>query len=110
MVIIPGTEGVFGVLKGHAKLTSDVDVGVIRVISDGFEAKYFVHGGVAQVTGDELNIVSDFAASLTSESKNKITNNISNLKAELAACEKESVEADIISDKLEKYQAMLEFV
>jgi len=33
LVNIPGTEGVFGVLPGHAKLTSSIDVGVVTLFS-----------------------------------------------------------------------------
>ena len=59
LVNIPGGDGVFGVLPGHAKLTSTIDVGIISLFIDDVKKIYYVHGGVAQVTGDEVNIVTE---------------------------------------------------
>lgn len=110
MVNIPGKEGVFGVLPGHSKLTSNIDVGVVTVFSREVGRQYFVYRGVAQITGSELNIVSEFVADLGAVSKINVLDSIINLKSDLSDEEEGTVEAESIADKIEKYQALLNFV
>ena len=101
---IPGTEGVFGVLPGHVKLTSAIEIGVASIFNNETETKYYIHGGVVQVTGDEVNIVTEYAASIPGSNKTTITNEITDLKEELSSEQEESIEADIILDKIEKHK------
>ena len=111
LVNIPGSEGVFGVLPNHCKLISDLDIGVVTLFSSSKEEhKYFVYGGIAQVNGLELNIVSEFAVNLDKISKITVREKITSLKSELDDIENETIEADIILDKIEKYQALLSFI
>lgn len=56
-VNLSGAQGTFGVLPGHMKLTSSIDIGLVTVINNETETKYYTHGGVIQITGDEVNIV-----------------------------------------------------
>ncbi len=111
MVNIPGTDGEFGVLFGHVKLVSNIDIGVVTLFSGEEKTRYFVHGGVAQqVTGSELNIVTEFAADLEKAKKYDVLNVISSLKSDVLDEEPGSVEADIISDKIEKNEALAKFL
>lgn len=107
---IPGTEGVFGVLPGHVKLTSAIEIGVASIFNNETETKYYIHGGVVQVTGDEVNIVTEYAASIPGSNKTTITNEITDLKEELSLEEEESIEADIILDKIEKHKSLIKFL
>ncbi len=107
---IPGTEGVFGVLPGHVKLTSAIEIGVASIFNNETETKYYIHGGVVQVTGDEVNIVTEYAASIPGSNKTTITNEITDLKEELSSEEEESIEADIILDKIEKHKSLIKFL
>lgn len=110
MVNVPGSEGVFGVLPDHAKFTSSIDIGIITLFFKDVEKKYFVYGGIAQVTGQELNVVSEFAVDLSAISKSTILNKINNLKSDLSSELEESLEADIISGNIEKYNTLLKFI
>ena len=110
LVNIPGGDGVFGVLPGHAKLTSTIDVGIISLFIDDVKKIYYVHGGVAQVTGDEVNIVTEYAASIAGSNKTTITNEITDLKEELASEEENSIESDINLAKIEKHQSLIKFL
>jgi F-type H+-transporting ATPase subunit epsilon len=110
LVNIPGGDGIFGVLPGHAKLTSTIDVGVISLFINDVEKIYYVHGGVAQVTGDEVNIVTEYAASIADSNKTTITNEITDLKEELASEEENSIESDILLAKIEKHQSLIKFL
>lgn len=109
-VNIPGTEGVFGVLPGHVKLTSAIEIGIASIFNNEIETKYYIHGGVVQVTGDEVNIVTEYAASIPKSNKTTITNEITDLKEELSSEEEGSIEADIILDKIEKHKSLIKFL
>ena len=110
LVNIPGGDGVFGVLPGHAKLTSTIEIGVVSLFLNDNETKYYVHGGVVQVTGDEVNIVTEYSASIADSNKTTITNEITDLEEELDSEEEGSIESDIILDKIEKHQSLIKFL
>jgi F-type H+-transporting ATPase subunit epsilon len=62
MVVVPGTEGDFGVLPGHAPLISEVRPGVIAVFDGGqVKERIFVAGGFAEVTGERCTVLAEQA-------------------------------------------------
>lgn len=62
MVVVPGTEGDFGVLPGHAPLISEVRPGVIAVFDGGqVKERIFVAGGFAEVTGERCTVLAEKA-------------------------------------------------
>jgi F-type H+-transporting ATPase subunit epsilon len=62
MVIVPGTEGNFGVLPGHALFISTVRPGVIDVYEDKtVSERIFVSGGFAEVTPERCTVLADEA-------------------------------------------------
>lgn len=110
MVTIPGAEGVFGVLPGHAPLVSSVDSGVVAVSSREKAQNYFVYGGIAQVSELGVNIISEFAVDLSSVSASSVRQDITDFEKKLSGLDADSVEAFEISDKLKKYQSLLKFL
>lgn len=67
MVIVPGAEGNFGVLPGHALLISTVRPGVIDVYEDKtVSERIFVSGGFAEVTPERCTVLADEAVPLSS--------------------------------------------
>ena len=65
MVVIPGSEGDFGVLKGHAPVISRMRPGIVDVRDgQGTESRYFVYHGFAEVTGETLSILAEEAVAL----------------------------------------------
>ena len=65
MVVIPGAEGDFGVLPGHAPMISNVRSGVISIYKDrSIEARVFVAGGFAEVSDSRLTVLTEDAISL----------------------------------------------
>jgi len=67
MVVVPGVEGDFGVLPGHAPLISEVRPGVIAVFEGGkVEERIFVAGGFAEVTAERCTVLADEAVPLSS--------------------------------------------
>lgn len=62
MVTVPGMEGDFGVLKGHAPFMSTLRPGFIEINRGGSNTiKVFVTGGFADVTPAGLSILADNA-------------------------------------------------
>jgi F-type H+-transporting ATPase subunit epsilon len=62
MVVVPGSEGDFGVLPGHAPLISEVRPGVIAVFDGGqVQERIFVAGGFAEVTAERCTVLAEQA-------------------------------------------------
>ena len=65
MVVVPGAEGDFGVLPGHAPMISNVRSGVISIYNDrAIEARVFVAGGFAEVSNNRLTVLTEDAFAL----------------------------------------------
>ena len=63
-VDVPGTEGDFGVLAGHAPLISLLRPGIMTVYSGGEQTQIVVLGGLAEVGPDGLTVLADVATSI----------------------------------------------
>ena len=67
MVVVPGTEGNFGVLPGHALLISTIRPGTIEVYEGRtVTRRIFVVGGIAEVTPERCTVLADEAVPRTS--------------------------------------------
>jgi F-type H+-transporting ATPase subunit epsilon len=64
-VDVPGTEGDFGVLAGHAPLVSALRPGIMTVTVGGNAQRMVVLGGFAEVSADgKLTVLADLADSV----------------------------------------------
>lgn len=63
-VVVPGSEGEFGVLSNHAPVMSVIKPGALRVIDGAAERRIFVNGGFADVTLDGLTVLAEEAIDL----------------------------------------------
>ncbi len=62
MVVVPGSEGDFGVLPGHAPLVSTLRPGVLEVYQGNkVERRFLVAGGFAEVTPERCTVLADEA-------------------------------------------------
>jgi F-type H+-transporting ATPase subunit epsilon len=62
MVVVPGSEGDFGVLPGHAPMMSTIRPGTIEVYATEGGApteRYEIEGGFAEVTPQGLTILAE---------------------------------------------------
>ena len=65
MVTLPGTEGYFGVLAGHAPVISTLRPGVIEVKGgESGDLRLFVRGGFAEVDPTKVVVLAEEAISL----------------------------------------------
>ena len=62
MVVVPGSEGDFGVLHGHAPVISTLRPGVLEVLQGNkVEQRFIVVGGFAEVTPERCTVLADEA-------------------------------------------------
>jgi len=62
MVVVPGTEGNFGVLPGHAPLISSIRPGTIDIYErQTITRRIFVVSGIAEVTPERCTVLADEA-------------------------------------------------
>lgn len=65
LVVVPGGDGNFGVLPGHAPLLSTLRPGVVDIYEgDKVTARVFVAGGFAEVAEDRFTVLADEAMAL----------------------------------------------
>jgi F-type H+-transporting ATPase subunit epsilon len=96
MVVVPGTEGNFGALPGHAPMLSTVRPGVIDIYTKGAVTnRIFVAGGFAEVTEDRCTVLAEEAIALADLTREGV-------EAQLSAARDALQEAD---EALEKAQA-----
>ncbi|MEA4909211.1 MAG: ATP synthase F1 subunit epsilon [Chloroflexi bacterium] len=65
MVVIPGADGVMGILPKHSPLLTVLKYGIITVRSKQAEEQHFtVAGGFAEVQPDQVTILADAAENI----------------------------------------------
>ena len=88
MVVVPGSEGNFGVLPGHALLISTVRPGVIDVYADEqsqVSERIFVSGGFAEVTPERRTVLADEALPLSALDRGDLEQQQKMLEATMAS-------------------------
>ncbi|QDL91987.1 ATP synthase F1 subunit epsilon [Paroceanicella profunda] len=60
-VVVPGYEGEFTAMPGHALFFSTLRPGFVQVMVDGKETDFFVTGGFAEVSADSVTILAETA-------------------------------------------------
>ena len=64
MVVVPGTEGNFGVLPGHAPLISTIRPGIFEIYQgQTITRRIFIVSGTAEVTPERCTVLADEAVS-----------------------------------------------
>ncbi|MGA7070030.1 F0F1 ATP synthase subunit epsilon [Bradyrhizobium sp.] len=103
-VDVPGVEGDFGVLVGHAPVVAAVRPGILTVISGGSKQKIIVLGGLAEVSEKGLTVLADVATSLDELDRAEFAETISEMETKLA--EKEGSELDHAIERLDHYKSI----
>lgn len=106
MVVVPGTEGDFGVLPEHAPFMSTIRSGAIAVHDGTDVTRTFIHGGFAEVTPEGLTILAEDAIALSEADVSQIEQKLKNAREDLADAG-EDAKRTIAEDKVTKYEALL---
>ena len=103
-VDVPGVEGDFGVLAGHAPVVASIRPGILTVITGGTKQKIIVLGGLAEVSDKGLTVLADVATSIKDLDREAFASQISEMEAKLA--EKEGSELDHAIERLDHFKSI----
>ena len=101
-VDVPGFEGEFGVLAGHAPIVAAMRPGILTVHTGEEKQKIIVLGGLAEMSEKGLTILADVAQSLEELDRAMLAEAIAEMEAKLA--EKEGNELDLALYRLDQYK------
>jgi F-type H+-transporting ATPase subunit epsilon len=82
-VVVPGSEGEFGVLAHHAPLIALLRPGILKIIGPG-EQQFVVRGGFAEVNPGGLTVLADFAVAVADVDRDVLAGQIKDLEEDVA--------------------------
>ena len=103
-VDIPGIEGDFGVLAGHAPVVAAIRPGILTITTGGKHEKVIVLGGLAEVSEKGLTVLADVATSLAELDRAKFAETISDMEESLK--EHEGSELDQAIERLDHFKSI----
>ena len=103
-VDIPGVEGDFGVLAGHAPVVAAIRPGILTITAGGRHEKVIVLGGLAEVSEKGLTVLSDVATSTQDLDRAQFAETISEMESKLS--EKEGSELDHAIERLDHFKSI----
>src|SRR5581483_3231333 len=103
-VDIPGLEGDFGVLAGHAPVVAAIRPGILTIITGSTKQKIIVLGGLAEVSAKGLTVLADVATSLEELDRAQFSADVEQMQAKLS--EKEGSELDRELERLDHFKSI----
>ena len=103
-VDVPGVEGDFGVLAGHAPVVAAIRPGILTITTGGKHEKIIVLGGLAEVSEKGLTVLADVATSLSELDRAKFAETISDMEENLK--EHEGSELDQAIERLDHFKSI----
>jgi F-type H+-transporting ATPase subunit epsilon len=88
-VTIPGTEGEFGVLRGHASLLTSIEIGELSFTKSGKKISYAVNTGYAEVLPSKVTVLVESAERADAIDKDQAQKDKAAAEAQLAKLTKE---------------------
>ena len=86
-VDVPGAEGDFGVLAGHAPTVATLRPGILTVHAGGSAQKIVVLGGFAEVSADGLTVLADTAEAAENIDRGMIAERIGEMEQRIEKME-----------------------
>jgi F-type H+-transporting ATPase subunit epsilon len=103
-VDIPGAEGDFGVLDGHAAVVAAMRPGVLVIRTGTSQQKIIVLGGLAEVSDNKLTVLADVATSIEELDRARFAATISEMEEGLK--EKQGDELDQAIERLDHFKSI----
>ena len=104
-VDVPGAEGDFGVLAGHAPFVSTLRPGILTIHAASGEQKIVVLGGFAEVSADGLTVLAEVAEKVADIDRDMIATRIGELEQRIEKLEPGS-EFDKLITRLDHFKAV----
>jgi F-type H+-transporting ATPase subunit epsilon len=103
-VVVPGTEGEFGVLAGHAPLIAMLKPGILKILGPD-EQHILVVGGFAEVSPEGLTVLADRAVPVEEVDAAAIAADIKDAEEDVADATDHSTR-DKLQHKLDQLRAV----
>jgi F-type H+-transporting ATPase subunit epsilon len=103
-VDVPGVEGDFGVLAGHAPVVAAIRPGILTITAGGTHQKVIVLGGLAEMSDKGLTVLADVATSLEDLDRAQFAESIAEMETKLA--EHEGSELDHAIERLDHFKSI----
>ena len=104
-VDVPGSEGDFGVLAGHAPMVTTLRPGILVVYRDDGELRVVVNGGFAEVSPTALTVLADMAVPQDEFDPTVLAGVIKDTEEDVAD-EKDDSTRDKLAQKLDRLKAL----
>jgi F-type H+-transporting ATPase subunit epsilon len=104
-VVVPGSEGEFGVLAGHAPLVATLRPGILTILGPGQPQRILVVGGFAEVGPDRLTVLADRAVPVEEFDPAVIAGEIKDIEEDIANGADER-QRDKLRQKLDQLRAV----
>ena len=92
-VVVPGADGDFAVLAGHAPVIATLRPGIIDVTAGSTRKKLFVKSGFVEVDPTRLTVLAQKAYDVDDMSANVVADELKTAEAELAAAKDDDAKA-----------------
>ena len=110
MIVVPGTEGDFGVLLGHQPMISTVRPGILEVQNSGGEdRRIFVNGGFAEITGNRCAVMTEEAVPVEDLKRGDLEQRIKDAEEDVQE-ERSDLERHLLDLKLTTLREMLQVI
>lgn len=103
-VDVPGAEGDFGVLAGHAPIVAAIRPGIMTIHSGGSREKVIVLGGLAEMSESGLTVLADVATSMADVDRAQFAETVAEMEAKLS--EHEGSELDLAIERLDHFKSI----
>ncbi len=102
-VDVPGADGDFGVLAGHAPMVTTLRPGILTVHGAGGQQKIVVLGGFAEISAEGLTVLADVAEAVEGIDRGIISERIGALEQRISKTEPGS-DLDTLITRLDHYK------
>jgi F-type H+-transporting ATPase subunit epsilon len=103
-VDVPGVEGDFGVLAGHAPIVAVIRPGILTITAGGSQQKVIVLGGLAEMSEKGLTVLADVATSTADLDRARFAETITEMEGKLS--EHEGSELDRAVERLDHFKSI----
>jgi len=103
-VTLPGKEGEFGVLPGHASLVSSLTVGVIEIEKkDALKEAVAINWGHVKVSEDAVDILVDGAVALSEAKDSDMSSKLEEAKTLVNSVQDSTVSMAAVESKINSF-------
>jgi len=105
-VVVPAFEGEMGILKDHVSIISFLKPGIIKIISEAAEEKYYVEDGIIEFKNNNLSILTSSIFNIKDMDKNKIEEMTKQAEKEASTIEISDQNKYLVNQKIDTLKSL----